>query len=110
MKIKTSQVTSSSSIRTFFTQVIAVCCMLGCKFIDTYPPHMSKIMLCLRADNSFTPNAFTALELFVLKTLSYKTQSTTVNEVVDTLLDLLAPHLLPIVTNTTASVMAIHDR
>lgn len=84
--------------------------MLGCKFTDTYPPHVSKIMLCLRAENCFTPDAFSALELFVLKTLSYKTQSTTVNEVVDTLLDLIAPHFSPTAANNeVSSAMVVHD-
>lgn len=70
----------------FFTQVIAVCAMLGCKNIDTYPPRLCKMMLCLQPETRMTPSQFTLLELHVLQTLEFALQPVTVNELVDTLL------------------------
>ncbi|CCW70895.1 unnamed protein product [Phytomonas sp. Hart1] len=71
---------------TYLTQVIAACAMLGCKFVETYPPRVNKVLMCLQAESRLSQGDFWMLEIHVLSTLRYQMQPVTTNELVETLL------------------------
>ncbi|CCW63413.1 unnamed protein product [Phytomonas sp. EM1] len=71
---------------TYLTQVIAACAMLGCKFVETYPPRVNKVLMCLQAESRLSQEDFWMLEIHVLSTLRYRLQPVTVSELVETLL------------------------
>lgn len=83
----------------FFTQVICVCCMLGCKLKDTYTPLLRKLLDCLNSNSDggadggrITDYEFSLLELFLLRHVfrfENLIRMVTVNEVVDLLLFLV---------------------
>ncbi|EPY24032.1 hypothetical protein AGDE_12559 [Angomonas deanei] len=60
------------AIRALFLQVVIVCAMISCKIYNTYPPRISKVLLCINPSDRPSIQDFSMLEFLVCTTLKFE--------------------------------------